>query len=138
MLPLCYAVPPIEHIYDCYSKRTFFGFSVSTIPSDRGPTDNFFFVQGLNTVATEDLDLSRAYGDYQFYLSYGGDQYFNVPRVIDNVFGPPGIYRQLGHILAQTNFEAAGYTAIGLSLLYRNYRMRPIYTDVTKHSFAHS
>lgn len=77
--------------------------------------ETYFSVQGLNDTAVADLDLDqlRAFGEYQYYLSYGGDQYFNVPRVIDNVFGPPGIYRQLGHMLAQISFEAAGYTAMG-------------------------
>ena len=80
--------------------------------------ERFFPVPGFNATAVPvpvELDNSRAFGDYQYYVSYGGDQYFNVPAAIDNIFGASGIYPQLGHVLAQPSFEAAGYTAIGKS-----------------------
>ena len=91
---------------------------LSTFAADRTPLESFFYVQGFNSSAaasTAELDSSRAFGDYQYYMSFGGDQYFNLPAAIDNIFGTSGIYPQLGHVLAQPNFEAAGYTAIGES-----------------------
>ena len=61
-------------------------------------------------------DTSRAFGDYQYYMSFGGDQYFNLPATIDAIFGASGIYPQMGHVLSQPSFEAAGYTAMGQEL----------------------
>ena len=100
--------------------------------SDRRPLESFILMPGFNATsggAISELDSSRAFGDYQYYVSYGGDQYFNLPAAIDNIFGASGIYPQLGHVLAQPSFEAAGYTAIGEVKATSSYQ--PIYMERT-------
>jgi hypothetical protein len=59
------------------------------------------------------VGLPKAFGDYQYYFSFGGDQYFNLPAAIDNIFGTQGIWPQIIHVMSQPAFEAAGYTAMG-------------------------
>ena len=56
---------------------------------------------------------AKAYGDYQYYMSFGGDQYFDLNRAIDAIYGSTGILIQTGHWMSQTSYEVAGYTAIG-------------------------
>jgi hypothetical protein len=55
----------------------------------------------------------RAYGDYQYYLSFGGDQYFDIPNIIENNFGVLGLVVHVAHFIAGQSFELAGYTAYG-------------------------
>jgi hypothetical protein len=69
-------------------------------------------------------DQSRAFGDYQYYLSFGGDQYLNIPAAVDGIIGVSGLYRQMGHALSQPSFESAGYTAMGRTTLKdKEYRL---------------
>ena len=56
---------------------------------------------------------NRAFGDYQYYLSFGGDQYFNMPRVIDSVFGLAGQLSQMSNWICAVPFELVGYTVYG-------------------------
>jgi hypothetical protein len=55
----------------------------------------------------------RAYGDYQYFLSFGGDQYFDIPNIIENNFGVLGLVVHVAHFIAGQSFELAGYTAFG-------------------------
>ena len=55
----------------------------------------------------------RLYGDYQYYLSFGGDQYFDMPNIIENNFGILGINVHVAHFIAGQTFELTGYTAYG-------------------------
>jgi len=64
-----------------------------------------------------DPGVPRAFGDYQYYVSLGGDQYFNLPASVDAIFGASGVYPQMCHVLSQPSFESAGYTAMGEKLL---------------------
>jgi hypothetical protein len=36
-------------------------------------------------------DQSKAFGDYQYFLSFGGDQYLDIPLAIDAAYGPRGL-----------------------------------------------
>ena len=58
-------------------------------------------------------EASRAYGDYQYYMSFGGDQYFDLNKAIDAIFGASGLLIQTGHWMSQVSYEVAGYSAIG-------------------------
>lgn len=68
---------------------------------------------------------AKAYGDYQYYMSFGGDQYFDLNRAIDAIYGSTGILIQTGHWMSQMSYEVAGYTAIGeicsFTLLHPNF-----------------
>ena len=55
----------------------------------------------------------RLYGDYQYYMSLGGDQFLDIPTVIDNNFGIQGIVIHVSHFIAGQTFELSGYTAFG-------------------------
>ena len=66
-----------------------------------------------STCLAEGSEASRAYGDYQYYMSFGGDQYFDLNRAIDAIYGASGLIIQTGHWLSQVSYEVAGYTAIG-------------------------
>jgi hypothetical protein len=55
----------------------------------------------------------RAFGDYQYYLSFGGDQYFDIPNIMENNFGVLGLVVHVTHFIAGQSFELAGYTAYG-------------------------
>ena len=55
----------------------------------------------------------RLYGDYQYFLSFGGDQYFDIPNIIENNFGVLGQVVHVAHFIAGQSFELAGYTAFG-------------------------
>jgi hypothetical protein len=59
----------------------------------------------------------RAYGDYQYYLSFGGDQYFDIPNIIENNFGVLGLVVHVTHFIAGQSFELTGYSAYGKKLL---------------------
>ena len=71
-----------------------------------------FHRQNVNGSST-DVGLPRAFGDYQYYASFGGDQYLDLPAAIDNIYGTSGIWPQVVHVMSQPFFEAAGYTAMG-------------------------
>ena len=59
------------------------------------------------------LTNPRAYGDYQYFLSFGGDQYFDIPNIMENDFGVLGQVVHVVHFIAGQSFELAGYTAYG-------------------------
>jgi hypothetical protein len=65
-------------------------------------------------------DQSKAFGDYQYFLSFGGDQYLDIPLAIDAAYGTRGLIVQMGHFTSQVSYEVIGYAAIGndFSLLY--------------------
>lgn len=65
------------------------------------------------TCLVEAIEDSKKFGDYQYYMSFGGDQYFDLPRPIDAIFGSGGLIIQTGHWMSQVSYEVAGYTAIG-------------------------
>lgn len=55
----------------------------------------------------------KAFGDYQYYLSFGGDQYLDIPLAIDAAYGTRGMVVQIGHCLSQVSYEVTGYAAMG-------------------------
>ena len=59
------------------------------------------------------MDLRRRFGDYQYYMSFGGDQYFDLIRALDAIYGTSGIIIQLGHFISQASYEMTGYAAMG-------------------------
>ena len=69
----------------------------------------------LNGTCSESTALMdpRAYGDYQYFLSFGGDQYFDIPNIMENNFGVLGLVVHVAHFMAGQSFELAGYTAYG-------------------------
>ena len=46
-------------------------------------------------------------------MSFGGDQLYNIPNIIDNNFGILGIGVHVVHFVAGQLFELSGYTAFG-------------------------
>lgn len=46
-------------------------------------------------------------------MSFGGDQYFNLNKAIDAIYGSGGLIIQTGHWISQMSYEVAGYTAMG-------------------------
>ena len=68
---------------------------------------------GVNSVFVTSYERNRAFGDYQYYLSFGGDQYFNMPKVIDSVFGLAGQVSQMSNWICAVPFELVGYTVYG-------------------------
>jgi len=68
---------------------------------------------GANSTCLATAGDSKAFGDYQYYMSFGGDQYFDLNRAIDAIYGASGLLIQTGHWMSQTSYEVAGYTAIG-------------------------
>jgi nitrite reductase/ring-hydroxylating ferredoxin subunit len=46
-------------------------------------------------------------------MSFGGDQYFDLIKAIDAIYGASGLIIQTGHWMSQVSYEVAGYTAIG-------------------------
>ncbi len=36
-------------------------------------------------------DQSKAFGEYQYFLSFGGDQYLDIPLAIDAAYGTRGL-----------------------------------------------
>jgi hypothetical protein len=46
-------------------------------------------------------------------MSFGGDQYFDLNRAIDAIYGASGLLIQTGHWMSQVSYEVAGYSAIG-------------------------
>jgi hypothetical protein len=59
-------------------------------------------------------DQSKAFGDYQYFLSFGGDQYLDIPLAIDAAYGTRGLIVQMGHFLSQVSYEVTGYAAMGM------------------------
>ena len=92
----------------------FQSFFLTTLPDGYGPLEGSLYAPRLDeSCSTTDVGLPKAFGDYQYYWSFGGDQYFNLPAAIDNIFGTQGIWPQIIHVMSQPAFEAAGYTAMG-------------------------
>ena len=58
-------------------------------------------------------DQSKAFGDYQYYLSFGGDQYLDMPLAIDAAYGIRGMIVQIGHFISQVSYEVIGYATMG-------------------------
>jgi hypothetical protein len=56
---------------------------------------------------------SKAFGDYQYYLSFGSDQYLDIPLAIDAAYGTRGLIVQMGHFVSQVSYEVTGYAAMG-------------------------
>ena len=56
---------------------------------------------------------SRAFGDYQYFISFLGDQYLDIPLAIDAIYGTRGLIVQLTHFFSQVSFEVTGYAALG-------------------------
>ena len=56
----------------------------------------------------------RLFGDYQYFLSFGGDQYLDIPLAIDAVYGTRGLIVQVGHFISQVSYEVTGYAALGI------------------------
>ena len=98
----------------------------STFPNLASYADNLNAARLTTQVPFGALESSREFGDYQFYMSFGGDQYLNRPASVDGIIGVSGIYRQISHLLSQPAFEAAGYTAMG-----KNRKFRHIYFVLT-------
>ena len=46
-------------------------------------------------------------------MSFGGDQYFDLNKAIDAIFGASGLIIQTGHWMSQVSYEVAGYSAVG-------------------------
>jgi hypothetical protein len=70
----------------------------------------------LSQCSTENClskESGRFFGDYQYFLSFGGDQYFDLPLAIDAIYGTRGLIVQVGHCLSQVSYEVTGYAAIG-------------------------
>ena len=65
------------------------------------------------TCSSVDVYEPRAFGEYQYYQSFGGDQYYNMPLVMENVFGVLGIVIHVSHFIAGLVFELTGYTTFG-------------------------
>jgi hypothetical protein len=55
----------------------------------------------------------RRFGDYQYFMSFGGDQFYNIPQIMENVFGVLGIVIHVSHFIAGQVFELTGYTTFG-------------------------
>ena len=64
-------------------------------------------------IGLDEARASSTYGAYQYYLSFGGDQFFNIPTIIDNNFGVLGLGIHVAHFIGGMSFELAGYTAYG-------------------------
>jgi len=58
-------------------------------------------------------EQSRAFGDYQYFISFLGDQYLDIPLAIDAIYGTRGLIVQLCHFFSQVSYEVTGYAAIG-------------------------
>ena len=58
-------------------------------------------------------DQSKAFGEYQYFLSFGGDQYLDIPLAIDAAYGTRGLIVQMGHFVSQVSYEMTGYAAMG-------------------------
>lgn len=72
------------------------------------------FCGGSNsTCLIESSGDSKKFGDYQYFMSFGGDQYFDLNKAIDAIFGASGLIIQTGHWLSQVSYEVAGYTTVG-------------------------
>ena len=69
------------------------------------------------TCTTTSLIDKRAFGEYQYFLSFGGDQYFDIPNIIENNYGILGINVHIAHYIAGQVFELTGYTAFGKCFL---------------------
>ena len=59
------------------------------------------------------LESSREFGDYQFYMSFGGDQYFDLPASIDSNYGVLGQVTQVSNAFFTIPTQLAGYAAYG-------------------------
>ena len=73
-------------------------------------------ISDLSQCSTENClskESGRFFGDYQYFLSFGGDQYFDLPLAIDAIYGTRGLIVQVGHFLSQVSYEITGYAAIG-------------------------
>jgi len=66
-----------------------------------------------DTCVVPGFERPKAFGDYQYFLSFGGDQYLDIPLSIDAAYGTRGLIVQCGHFVSQVSYEVAGYTALG-------------------------
>lgn len=81
-------------------------FSVSSIPPVTCYPAN-------STCIAPGAQSSKGFGDYQYFLSFGGDQYLDIPLAIDAAYGTRGLIVQIGHFTSQVSFEVVGYAAMG-------------------------
>ena len=58
-------------------------------------------------------EVPRAFGDYQYFLSYGGDRFFNMPLVIETETGLFGHIIQIVDTIVIIPFQLVGYSAYG-------------------------
>ena len=75
-----------------------------------------------NTCLVPGYPQSKAFGDYQYFLSFGGDQYLDIPLAIDAAYGTRGLIVQCGHFVSQVSYEVTGYTALGENFYLKNIR----------------
>ena len=61
----------------------------------------------------EEWDQPKAFGEYQYFLSFGGDQYLDIPLAIDAAYGIRGMIVQVGHFISQVSYEVTGYATMG-------------------------
>ena len=64
-------------------------------------------------LALEEWDQPKAFGEYQYFLSFGGDQYLDIPLAIDAAYGIRGMIVQVGHFISQVSYEVTGYATMG-------------------------
>jgi hypothetical protein len=79
------------------------------------------------TCSTQLLSEKKGFGDYQFFLSYGGDQYLDLPNSIDGNFGTSGIVIHVSHFIAGQVFELTGYTTFGNYFLHNTFYLKKCY-----------
>lgn len=75
----------------------------------------------------------RLFGDYQYYISFGGDQYLDIPLAIDAAYGTRGLIVQVGHFISQVSYEVTGYAALGKDQWFFNYgRFKEVHIKICK------
>ncbi len=79
---------------------------------------NYYLQNKYSRASNTSAISSRAYGDYQYYVSFGGDQLMNVPSGIDGIFGVSGLMTLVAHIVIAMPSELVGYTTYGILLYF--------------------
>ncbi len=87
---------------------------VATFLVSRNLLSNYYLQNKYSLPTNNSAISSRAYGDYQYYLSFGGDQLMNVPSSIDGIFGVSGLMTLVAHIVIAMPSELIGYTTYGI------------------------
>jgi len=63
--------------------------------------------------SSKTADDYRAFGDYQYFFSFGGDQYFDLPASIDSNYGVSGQITQVSNAFFTIPTQLAGFAAFG-------------------------